>query len=105
MATTAAATAATTTTAAQQQHADVIAKASEWLQAYRALVHETQPSSSVPQKTGSPYEDWATLTIIYMLLGFQRDMFPMTQLRVIAPMPDDFVSKVGDALRALEAES
>ena len=92
-------------TTAQQQHASVIAKASEWLQAYRTLVHETQQQAAVPQKTGSPYEDWATLTIVNMLLGFSRNMFPMTQLSTIVPTPDDFVSKVGDALRALEAEA
>ena len=72
----------------QQTHAAVIAKASEWLQAYSMLVHYTQ--QSVLQKTGSPYEDWATLTIVYMLLGFQCNMFPVTQLRTIVPTPDDF---------------
>lgn len=91
-------------TTAQQQHAPVIALASEWLQTYRTLIHAPQ-QATVPQKTGSPYEDWATLTIVYMLLGFSRNMFPVTQLSTIVPTPDDFVSKVGDALRVLEKEA
>ena len=90
-------------TTAQQTHAEVIAKASEWLQTYRRLINETQ--HSLPHRAGSPYEDWATLTIVYMLLGFSRNMFPMTQLTTIVPTPPDFVAKVGEALRALEAEA
>ena len=90
-------------TIAQQTHAEVIAKASEWLQTYRSLINEAQ--HSLPRRTGSPYEDWATLTIVYMLLGFSRNMFPMTQLRETVHTPEDFVSKVGDALKALEAEA
>ena len=89
-------------TTAQQEHADVIAKASEWLQAYRNLINVVQ--HTLPHRAGSPYEDWATLTIVYMLMGFSCDMFPMTQLRTEVPTPEDFLSKVGDALRALEAE-
>jgi hypothetical protein len=91
------------TTTAQQAHAKVITKAFEWLQEYRRLINETQHSG--PQRAGSPYEDWATLTIVYMLLGFSRNMFPMTQLRETVHTPEDFVAKVGDALKALEAEA
>jgi hypothetical protein len=96
---------ASTTT--QPDHKPIAAKAFEWLQAYRTLINEREGlpvPAAVPRREGTPYEEWATLTIVYMLLGFSRNMFPMTQLQTLVPLPPDFVAQVGEALRALEAD-
>ena len=86
-------------TAEQEQ---IVAKAFEWLQAYRTLV--SGRPVTVPERLGSRYEAWSTLTIVYMLMGFSRGVFPMTQVFETVSIPSDFVLQVGVMLRVLEAD-
>jgi hypothetical protein len=78
----------------------------EWLDTYRALCRgqrETRDEMSVrPARAGTHYEIWATLTLIYMLNGFCRGVYPMPEVAEAVQAPPDFITRVNRLIARLE---
>ena len=90
-------------TVAEQEQ--IICKAFEWLQAYRTLSQGRTDLIAVPERAGSRYEAWATLTLVYVLSGFSRNFYPMNQLFEKVQVGPDFLLQVSETLRVLENEA
>ena len=89
----------------------VIQTAFQWLSTYRNLCHRpigaAAASSSPPHPApaGTLFELWSMLTMVYMLAGSSRDVYPMSQVWASVSPPPDFVSRIGALIGRLEGGS
>jgi hypothetical protein len=84
----------------------LVRQAFDWLVVYRLLCRGEGAAASArapgPQPVGTRYEVWATLTLIYILNGFSRTLFPMQQTCEAVQTAPDFMLRVNALLGRLE---
>ena len=87
----------------------LIQTAFQWLSTYLHLCRKpvgadasATSSPPMPAPAGTLHEVWSTLSMVYMLVGSSRDVYPMPQVWTAVSPPPDFVGRVGALIGRLE---
>ena len=96
-----------TTFALSDDEKATIQLAFQWLFKYLSLssydFQNPDAQSHRPTPTGTLYEVWTTLNMVYMLAGIPTTMFPMQQVSTAVNPPPDFIGRIGKLIHRLQS--